>query len=219
MNHHKATRYSSVRGFTLVEILVVIGIVTVLVGILLSYLVASRRKAAEATCINQLRQIGAAFRMYMADYDDHRPPRIHSLWPQYVSDRRIFVCPSDLWIRQGGWAWAAWGRENTPPEKWPIPVSYGYFFSYFTNDPLWELAKKQPGRPGYLVCVLHGNQQDTWVTPEGAPYFVGRTLRLCFDESVIARDIRYRGSRTFGVWKLLTDQDGNPPLDAFGSLP
>lgn len=62
------------RGFTLIELLVVIAIVAVLVGLLLPSMLESRRKAKEATCVNNLRQIGLAVLMYAQDYDGCAPP-------------------------------------------------------------------------------------------------------------------------------------------------
>ncbi len=178
-----------------------------LAAILFPVLGSAKAKARETTCISQLRQIGKAFHMYSDDYDN-RPPHLHDLWPSYVSDKRLFVCPSDRWIHRGGWAWSAWGRDITPPEMWPIPISYGYFFSPDLLDPYWRLAQEVPGRPGYVVCVLHGEPQLT-LNPKEAPHFQGRTLRLCFDGSVIGREIRYRRG-IFHAWQLMTDQEYAP---------
>jgi prepilin-type N-terminal cleavage/methylation domain-containing protein len=62
------------RGFTLVELLVVIAILAILAGLLLPALIGARDRAHQATCVNNLRQIGIGMKMYVEDHESKFPP-------------------------------------------------------------------------------------------------------------------------------------------------
>jgi prepilin-type N-terminal cleavage/methylation domain-containing protein/prepilin-type processing-associated H-X9-DG protein len=61
------------RGFTLVELLVVMALVAILAGFLLPVLACARDRARQTTCLSQLRQIANAQLLYLQDWDERFP--------------------------------------------------------------------------------------------------------------------------------------------------
>src|SRR5215472_9118648 len=62
------------RGFTLVEMLVVLGIILVLMGMLLPIVTAAKRQSRKTACEARLRIIGQALQLYLGENDDTLPP-------------------------------------------------------------------------------------------------------------------------------------------------
>ena len=74
------------RAFTLVELLVVIGIIAVLVGVLLPALAQARSRAQTAVCLSNLRQMGQAYFMYVGDNKGFLPHVVYPSWQLRSTD-------------------------------------------------------------------------------------------------------------------------------------
>ena len=61
------------KGFTLIELLVVITIIAVLAAILFPVFMMARAKARALSCMQNLKQFGATFQMYLGDWDGKFP--------------------------------------------------------------------------------------------------------------------------------------------------
>jgi prepilin-type processing-associated H-X9-DG protein len=116
------------RGFTLIELLFMIVVIAILIAIFLPQL--NRRRVSRLGCVNNLKQIGLSFRIWVQDAGDRFPMKVFvqeggakelietgAVWSAFLvmsnelSTPKVLVCPQDR-ARTSAASWKSLNNSN-----------------------------------------------------------------------------------------------------------
>jgi prepilin-type processing-associated H-X9-DG protein/prepilin-type N-terminal cleavage/methylation domain-containing protein len=157
------SHHPRISAFSLIELLVAVGIIAILLAILLPILSSARHESRRAACLAALQQWSATFQVYLNDNHGRQPPRgdVHAnlqqvgtplMWWELLANgsdvSRRLLCPEATEASNGmpASAFHAWGPESfwNPGGSIRGPVIGSYGFN------AWLYAETDPGFAGQL---------------------------------------------------------------------
>ncbi|HEX5324232.1 MAG TPA: type II secretion system protein [Capsulimonadaceae bacterium] len=175
-----APRLVPTLGFTLIEILVVIGIISLLAALLFPVFMSARANARRSVCLSNMHQIGGAIMLYAQDYDELYPygadpsdqhsdpniwppqyqptvmamPQLNDVLASYVKCPTVWRCPGDIGFDHMD----TWGESYV--NLYARPTMFDAFgMSYLYRTQIALLHKTVSDLTGYdpiPSCAEHG---------------------------------------------------------------
>lgn len=178
---HRSTRVLHHHGFTLVELLVVIGIVALLISILMPALNKARQASLQIACASNMRQLGQAMVLYCADNKNWFPPNVlvpaapgDFWWPSRVykylnRNIEVFRCPaaSEEEVIRGYGTWVE-ASQGLPYRQFPLCYGANIYVGQDMNVGWKAIKVTQITRAPETVWLID-SQQYPFDAVNGSP--------------------------------------------------
>ena len=196
------------RGFTLVELLVVIGIIGLLTALLIPALSGAKAKARSTDCIGHLRQIGLALSMYAND--THRYPPMGDSSYQTWADKLCQYYPLE-WTN-ASWHCPSYLAGHGTIERWtPSNPVWSGSYSYNWRGIVGLAWENAPRSLGELNLGLGRLPKTTALEPE---VLAPSEMYAVADARAVLRQNLVRGQMRMTPWRFAGLAERDPPHSA-----
>lgn len=215
-SEHPAARLGCVpdRGFTIVELLIVIGVVAILIGLLLPALRGARTSAGSVVSLSNLRGIGVTVEVYLQGYDFvypfHEHTRAYAASPPDEPDA-VTVHTTSPWAM--GVLWPCAFHRIAPWRE--------HYRSWLNTGGSESSARPWDSRrPSYSYCNAFVARPECWdpgeALAESARWSVIRPVRGPEVRSPSSKALMFDREREY-LLRDAREDDPRPVLSADGS--